>query len=269
MPGIRKNSGISDYAKKSFGQHFLRDQSVIDRILSAVDLNSIDVVVEVGPGRGALTEPLYRQMGEKQRADRLVLVEWDRDLLEDLQTRFPLAHIIHADAAQVDWRTITAGKSWIMLGNLPYNAGTAIVSNALHHIHPPKEMVVMLQKEVGERMLAKPGEMSLLSVAIQLMADVRRVCAVKPGAFVPPPQVDSIVLHLTLSPKIREVSLRDRIMVLARWGFAHPRKYLISNLKESMRFEDLQRFFQLRGLSEKVRAQELSIEDWMEMVKSV
>ena len=148
------------YAKKSFGQHFLRDASAIASIIHAADATSVDMVVEVGPGLGALTEHLA------QNAKRLVLIEADRDLLPKLRETFPDAEIIQGDAAVADYATIVDDLSWAFVSNLPYNAASAIIMEVLSCDRPPERAIVMVQREVGERMMAKPGDMSLLSGAV-------------------------------------------------------------------------------------------------------
>jgi len=167
------------FPKKEFGQHFLHDASIIQKILAAVPWDSAKKIVEVGPGRGALTIPMYAKLSEEGRAKDLVLVELDADLLPDLREHFPEAEIVHADAAQVDWEKITGGDSWLLVSNLPYNAGTAIVNEAFWGLHPPIAAVVMLQKEVGERILAKPPDMSVLLGALLLKTTAKRVWTVK------------------------------------------------------------------------------------------
>lgn len=258
------------FAKKSFGQHFLRDQSVLDKIVAAADIGPTDIVVEIGPGRGALTERLAFA------GDRLILIEADRELIPDLQTRFPKAKIILADAAQVDYSEIVNDRDWLLVGNLPYNAGNAIIRQALTSPHPPKRQVVMLQREVGEKMLATPGDMSILSVAVQIYADVKRIATVKPGAFVPPPKVDSIVLALTQKEPLpsglgraqpRQVTDREAIIAIAKLAFAHKRKQMHRTLSEAgvgssevikARLVDM-------GLSEHARPEELSVANWIEL----
>jgi 16S rRNA (adenine1518-N6/adenine1519-N6)-dimethyltransferase len=249
-------------AKKSFGQHFLRDQSVLDKIVAAAQISSTDVVVEIGPGRGVLTERLA-DLGSK-----LILVEADRDLIADLETRFPRATIVLADAAQVDYAALVGSKqSWILVGNLPYNAGNAIVRQALTSANPPKRQVVMLQREVGEKMLAKPGDMSILSVAVQVYADVKRVGTVKPGAFVPPPKVDSIILALT--PHLKS-DVPEEVIALAKHAFAHKRKQLHRTLAEAGvgASPAWQMSLQALGLSTQARPEELSVANWCELLKS-
>lgn len=254
--------------KKSFGQHFLHDASVIQKILAAVPWDSAKKIVEVGPGRGALTMPMYAKLSEEGRAKDLVLVELDADLLTNLRERFPGAEIVHADAAQVDWKKVTGGQSWLLVSNLPYNAGTAIVNEAFWGAHPPVTAVVMLQKEVGERILAKPPDMSVLSVAMQLKTQAKRVCNVKPGAFIPPPKVDSIVLSL-VAVSAYENKRAEQIVALAKKGFAHARKQLRQTLAQSGEGEreEIGKVLEKEGLSPLARPEELSLAAWDALVE--
>lgn len=268
------------FAKKSFGQHFLRDQSVLDKIVAAAEIGIDDMVVEIGPGRGALTEhlaqitPTLGQGGDRRGG--LILIEADRDLIPDLQIRFPQAKIILADAAHVDYAELLRQgpyspldkgeikRGWVLIGNLPYNAGNAIIRNALTSSCPPKRQVVMLQREVGEKMLAKPGDMSILSVAVQIYADVKRIAIVKPGAFVPPPKVDSIVL--TLTPNLKATD-PEAVIALAKLAFAHKRKQLHRTLSDAGigTSESIKQKLVSMGLSEQARPEEVSIEQWIQI----
>jgi 16S rRNA (adenine1518-N6/adenine1519-N6)-dimethyltransferase len=265
MTGIKQPLG----AKKYLGQHFLRDMSVIEKIIAAIPFAEAKKIIEVGPGRGALTESLYAALQAQGRARDLVLVELDADLLEDLRTHFPEATLIHADATKSNWQEITSGASWVLVGNLPYNAGTAIVNEAFWSIHPPVAAVVMLQKEVGERMLALPPNMSVLSVAMQVKTKGNRVCLVKPGAFVPPPKVDSVVIALRGQTRYSPEE-SQQIIALAKKGFAHPRKQLRQTLggkDESLR-EAIGNVLAAHNLSPLARPEELSIEVWKALVES-
>lgn len=259
MPGTKQPLG----AKKHFGQHFLRDASVIERILAAVPFEKGEKIVEIGPGRGALTAPLYDLLAKEGREDRLVLVELDSDLLNDVRERFPKATLVHADATKVHWTELTEGKSWVLVSNLPYNAGTAILNDAFWGSHPPSAAVVMLQKEVGERILAAPPQMSVLSVAMQLKTTGSRVCVVKPGAFVPPPKVDSIVISLV--PKVVANGIADdAIVAVAKRGFAHARKQLRQTLggKDESRRVQVSDILEKAGLSPLARPEELTLSVW-------
>lgn len=253
------------YAKKSYGQHFLKDQSVIDKIVAAADIQASDLVVEVGPGTGALTKPLALL------ASKLVLIEADAELIPGLTAYFKDATVIKADAARFDFASLLLSKEeseevqdWVFVSNLPYNAGNAILMNVLTCKNPPKRSVVMLQKEVGERMLwTDPG---VLSVAVQLYAQVEKVCIVPPGAFSPPPKVDSMVLKLT--PHETPVTGNpDRVIQVAKAGFANRRKQLHKNLSEAGLFpsETVKTKLVDLGHSPLARAEELSLQDWVDL----
>lgn len=248
-------------AKKSFGQHFLHDQAVLQKIVDAAAPEAYAQVVEVGPGTGALTEHLA------PRAKHLTLIEADRDLVPALAERFPQAVILQADAATTDFAALTS-DAWVLVANLPYNAANAIIMNALTCPHPPECMVVMVQKEVGERLLAQPGAMSVLGVAAGLYADVERVCTVKPGAFHPPPKVDSMVVRLV--PR-HAVPHAEEIIRLAKAGFASRRKFLASNVAHAQlgTAEAVKTWLVGHGFTEKARAEELRVEDWVHLWNAV
>lgn len=260
------------HAKKSYGQHFLKDQSVIDKIIAAAEILPNDLVVEVGPGTGALTKSLA------PIASKLVLIEADRDLIENLHTVFPQAEVIQADAAKIDFDELVSGiapllltkeeseevQGWVFVSNLPYNAGNAILMNVLTSKTPPKRSIVMLQKEVGERMLGiDPG---LLTVAVSLYAQVEKVCTVPPGAFSPPPKVDSVVLKLTPHDKPLTAD-PERVIAIAKAGFATRRKQLHKNLSEANLFssEAVKAKLVELGYSPLARAEELLLKDWIDL----
>jgi|GEM_PF-421798 len=274
-------------AKKSYGQHFLHEASVIEKIITAAEIAPGDVVVEAGPGRGALTEKIAELTNP-------ILIEADGDLIPELTAKYPEATIIHADAAQVDYDDITqnnrpldpslslrvgsklssdsepplppptSSTPWVFISNLPYNAGNAIVMQVLTAKHPPKHLVIMVQKEVGERMLGVKGAESVLTVATNLYARVERVCKVAPGAFTPPPKVDSVVLKLI--PYASAID-REKVIGLAKIGFHNRRKQLHRNLSEEgiASSEKIKEFLSGFGLSALARAEELSLENWIKL----
>lgn len=259
--------------KKSFGQHFLHDQAVIAKIIDAAEPEKFPLVVEVGPGTGALTSKIIdRRDGP---LGRLVLIEADRELIPQLEEKYPATKIIKADAAQADYDKLTSAEPWLLIGNLPYNAASAIVMNALEAQHPPARLVVMVQKEVGERMLAVPGAMSVLSVAIGVYATVEKICLVKPGAFNPPPKVDSMVLRITTSPRPSinggEQLHPKRVIQLAKAGFASRRKFLASNLAKAKLADaaTVTAWLEEHGFSPKARAEELTVGDWLALATLV
>lgn len=241
--------------KKSFGQHFLHDKGVIRHILEFVHPNGRHIV-EVGPGDGALTHALVNMVGVQQ----MTLVEADTDLIPGLQEKFPGIEIQQGDAARLSF---SPENPWIFVSNLPYNAAAAILTHVLKMENPPEECVVMVQREQAERIVAMPGEMSLLSLAVQLYASAKKCFHIKPGAFTPPPKVESTVLHIIPHANIdREVN--EHVMQIARIGFAKKRKQLQKNLMDGGcgSREALATVFETCGITQTARAQELTLEQW-------
>ena len=185
--------------KKSLGQHFLVDRRVLSRIVAAAELSEGDTVVEVGPGRGLLTDQLAA------RAGRVAAVELDGELAAALEARYqdlPHVSIVSADARDIDIDSLVGpGTSYKLVANLPYYAASIIVRRFLESEHSPDIMVFMVQREVAERMTAAPGRMSLLSVGVQLYGEPRVVCQVPPGAFRPRPKVSSTVVRVDVRPR--------------------------------------------------------------------
>ncbi len=181
--------------KKSLGQHFLVDRNIIDMIMLAVDPQPGDMLVEIGPGQGAITLPLLRRHGA------LTAIEFDRDLVVPLSEA---AHgvgtltVIHKDVLQVDFTRLAAGERLRLVGNLPYNLSSPILFHALDHAAAVSDMTFMLQKEVVDRMAAGPGSKvyGRLSVMLQAYCTVEPLFDVPPAAFRPPPRVDSAVVRL-------------------------------------------------------------------------
>lgn len=248
-------------AKKSFGQHFLKDQSVVRRIVTSLAPINEDLIVEVGPGTGVLTEEL------SPVARELVLIEADREMIPDLEMKFPNARLFRADAAKVDFSDVTHSKSWILVGNLPYNASAAILANAIESENPPGRMVVMVQKEQGDRMRAQPGETGLLSVVVQLCYDVKKLFDVPPSVFIPKPRVNSSVLSLVRKGDAPDLESYRGIVGIAKAGFSSRRKQLHKNLSRVSvaSSEQVKNALEELGLSPKSRAQELSIEQWTKL----
>ena len=180
--------------RKRFGQHFLRDRSVLQRIADALQLTGTETVVEIGPGRGALTDLLA------PRAGRLLAIEIDRDLARHLRERYadrPHVAIVEEDVLEVDLAAL-AGGDYVLAGNVPYYITTPILFHALRAPRP-RRAVYLVQKEVADRVVAVPGskQYGALSVNVQALAEATLVCRVPPGAFNPPPQVDSAVIVVT------------------------------------------------------------------------
>lgn len=250
-------------AKKSFGQHFLQDTRVIAKIIAAAEIQPGEVVLEIGPGRGVLTEALV------EAGAKVVAVEADRDLIPLLKEKFfGKVEVVFSDILKWDpstSSTLSSSSTFKLVANLPYNVASAIIEMYLRDEPRPSHLVIMVQKEVAERMLAKPGEMSVLSVACQIYATVKRVVNVSPGAFRPMPKVDSAVVRLDVLPNPPKEA--EKIIALAKIGFSSRRKQLHHNLSDGKiaTREEVKAALKAMGLPETARAQELSVEQWMEL----
>ena len=212
--------------KKSLGQHFLHERGVIDKIILAIDPQPGDRIVEIGPGRGALTLPLLARHGA------VTAIEFDRDLLVPLAAAASdvgQLTLVSADALNVDLTALAGGEPMRLVGNLPYNVSSPILFHALDHAAAIRDMHFMLQKEVVDRMAAAPGSKvyGRLSVMLQAYCRVTPLFKVPPGAFRPPPKVDSAVVRL-VPRAAAEIGIADRTRFAAvvRAAFGQRRKTL-------------------------------------------
>ena len=252
---------------RALGQHFLRDRSVADRILELVTPTARDLVVEIGPGRGALTEALAA------RAGRLLALEIDAALAEILRERFAASsrvEIRQADARQFDYaglRALDPAGRVLIVGNLPYSVGKPILAALVEAGPAIDEMALMLQKEVAERVAAGPGGKTYgaLSVLTQVAAAARLAFTVPPGAFSPPPQVDSAVLYLT-PHRAPPVPVADpaRFGAVVRAAFGQRRKSLANALAAGLALstERARHLAQAAGIDPGRRAETLSLAEF-------
>lgn len=226
-------------ARKRFGQHFLHERGVIDRILHLLGPEYTDRLVEIGPGQGALTRPLLAQMG------KLSVIEVDRDLIAYWQEQQePGLEVIARDALKVDYAQLaqSRGGSLRLVGNLPYNISSPLLFALLQHADHIQDMHFMLQKEVVDRLVAPPGSQHYgrLSVAIAARAQTRFLFDVAPGAFTPPPRVMSAVVRLTPSTPeftIENQGCFDQVVTTA---FGQRRKTLRNTLKGLLNVDAIQ-----------------------------
>jgi 16S rRNA (adenine1518-N6/adenine1519-N6)-dimethyltransferase len=210
------------FARKRFGQHFLTDAAVLDAIVGAIHPVPGEALVEIGPGLGAMTNPLVA------RCERLTVIELDRDLAQRLRKR-PELDVIEADVLQVDFAALAAraGQRLRVVGNLPYNISTPILFHLLGAVEHVVDQHFMLQKEVVDRMAAAPGgkDYGRLSVMLQWRYHIESVLDVPPEAFEPPPRVDSAVVRMLPLPVLAAV---DAALLgeLVRVAFSQRRKLL-------------------------------------------
>ena len=253
--------------KKKFGQHFLTSQSVISHIVEASGVQKGDFVLEIGPGQGALTKSLV-EIGAN-----LTVIEIDPDMQSVIREQFPTVNIIDADASQVDFsELLDTGHSWKCLSNLPYNVGTKIVQNLLTSTVDFTNFTFMLQKEVGVRMLAQKDDRARgsLSNFVQAFGAVSKVCLVPPGAFFPPPNVDSIVIHIVPHeiPIFHPCRL-ETFEELNRALFAQPRKAIRNSLKKCFSKEVVEELALLSLVDFALRPAQVGLDQVVDLVTAL
>ena len=263
---MSKARNNSIFAKKSFGQNFLIDQNIIDKIINAANPASADTVVEIGPGRGALTERLIDLAGE------VIAVELDRDLaslLREKFARYSNFRLIEADAVNLDFASVlrTELVPSKLVANLPYNVSTAILQSLAGQKHLFSEMVLMFQREVAERITTEPGtsERGYLTVIVEANFDVERLFDVPPAAFRPTPKVWSSVVKLT--PRFVEIANDDLFQKLVSAGFAQRRKTIQNNLKTL--YPDAHVLLERSNIEPNRRAETLTLEEWLKLTRNV
>ena len=257
---------MSARPKKNFGQHFLHERRYIERIVSAISPRPNDFLVEIGPGEGALTFPLLTAAG------KLTAIELDTDLIPHLQANSASVgelSIIHADVLKVDFTALAQreGVSRLRIaGNLPYYISSPILFHCIDHASAIADMHFMLQKEVVDRMAAEPGSKvyGRLSVMLQLACRVEPLFDVPPGAFRPPPKVDSAVVRLVpLAAEARHDADPERLYAIVKAAFAQRRKTLGNALRQLMDADAIR----LADVDPKARAETLAPEDFVRLAK--
>lgn len=257
-------------ARKRFGQHWLIDETVLDRIVAAAELGPGDRVLEVGPGRGALTQRLLTSP-----LQALVAVELDRDLVAGLRQRFgsdPRFQLIEGDALEVPLQTGDQDPATKVVANIPYNITGPLLERLVGRLDRPvlpayQRLVLLVQQEVGERIRARPGSSacSALSVRMQLLARCSSVCPVPPRCFAPPPKVMSEVILLEPLPpeQLLAPAVARQVEGLLRRCYASRRKMLRNTLAGLLEPEPLSRLAAEAGVELAQRPQELSPAQWV------
>ena len=247
--------------KKALGQHFLHDANIIDRIIECFKPLSDDTVIEIGPGRGALTERLLNKVSQ------LHLVEFDRDLAHYWRQRIGTSQMLtvhEIDALKADYSAIADGHPLRVIGNLPYNISTPILFRLLDHRDIISDMLLMLQKEVVDRMTALPGNKvyGRLSVMIQQACRVESALMVRSGAFIPPPRVNSAMVRVVPYPRPpHPATSAAHFARVVKGAFGQRRKTLrnaLRNLVDERQFEQAQ-------IDPGLRPEQLSIEEFVRL----
>jgi len=250
--------------RKRFGQHFLHDTHVIDRIIQAIKPQPDDQLIEIGPGRGALTLPLLKQVRQ------LAIIEIDRDLIQYWQAQHFDNLIIHAsDALKIDYCSLQSDpqRNLRIVGNLPYNISTPILFHLFDHLHCIEDMHFMLQKEVVDRMCAGAGspDYGRLSVMVQFYCEVQKLFDVGAGAFTPPPKVESSIVRLRPhAPGTFDVD-QNTLQKLVSQAFSQRRKTLRNSLKTWFTAEQIQAI----GIDPGIRPEQLDLAAFINLARAV
>jgi 16S rRNA (adenine1518-N6/adenine1519-N6)-dimethyltransferase len=259
--GIRPSKGL--------GQHFLYERGVVQRMVKAAGVGPTDTVLEIGPGLGILTSELLR------KAEHVVAVELDPLLAGHLRGTFAgddhLA-LVEGDALDLAIDDlIPPGQDFVVVANLPYSVGSAVLRHLLEHPRKPRRLTVMLQREVAERLCAAPPEMSVLSVATQFYADARIAFHVAPSVFIPPPSVESAVAILDVRPEPPlPPAAQPRFFRIVNAGFRQKRKQVANSLAAELDLPKpvVQAWLESVGVDPMRRAQTLSVEEWVALTRA-
>lgn len=253
-------------AKKSLGQNFLKSIPALNAIVLAGEIKKDDIVLEIGPGKGVLTEKLLEKSG------KVIAIEKDKDLLEILQEKFKEEIkngkfiLINEDVLNYEIQE----KNYKIIANIPYNITGAILKKFLTADIQPERMVLMVQNEVARRIVARGGDESILSISVKAYGNPKIIMKVPARYFSPAPKVDSAIISINaISRKVFKENKIDeeKFWLLVKAGFAHKRKVLVSNLKDLYKKEKIAELFKILNISEKARAEELALENWIALTK--
>lgn len=249
---------------KALGQHFLHDRKIVERIVRESGIGADDIVIEIGPGLGILTRQLART------AQRVVVIEKDSRLADAL--RIPGVEVVEADALDVDYSSVADGEPWHVVSNLPYSVGTAIVQRLQESEHPPQTLTLMLQREVVDRMTARPPDMNLLATGVRFHGIPKTLFRVGKGAFVPPPNVESAVVRIeTRAQPLLTRELQPELFRIVRAGFAQPRKQLVNNLVHGLGIDRSNAVSALAGagIDPTARPERLDVAAWIALYRKL
>ncbi len=256
-------------ARKGLGQHFLIDETVLQHIVAAAGLSANDIVIEIGPGLGVLTGKLV------QRAGQVVAIELDNKLATMLKQNLTSAKnltVVNEDVLKIEPQVLLRGlktefpdSSYKVVANIPYYITSPILRHFLEALVKPRMIVVMVQRQVAEEIVAKPGRMSVLSISVQLYGEPAIVDYVPAQCFYPPPEVDSAILRINLysQPPI-DVDDKESFFALVRAGFTASRKQIVNSLAQGLGLAkpEVLSLLERGKIAPQRRAETLTLEDW-------
>jgi 16S rRNA (adenine1518-N6/adenine1519-N6)-dimethyltransferase len=254
---------------KRLGQHFLVAEGVLNKIVASADLTPEDKVLEIGAGLGTLTRPLAEQ------AAQIVAVEIDRRLIPILEQElggYANVTIIQGNILKMDPAALMEGQDYKVISNLPYGITSSVLRQLLEARPSPNRMVLTMQREVAQRILAQDGRMSLLAISVHFYAQPKLLLRIRPGAFYPPPEVESAVISLDRH-KSRPVETYDvdTYFRVVRAGFSQPRKQLRNSLSAGLPLDRaaVSESLQRAGIDPRKRAERLHLKDWEQIVQAL
>jgi 16S rRNA (adenine1518-N6/adenine1519-N6)-dimethyltransferase len=245
---------------KRFGQNYLHDKNIIKKIVGDINPQPDDTILEIGPGRGALTEFIYGKV------ENIIAVEIDTRVIRDLQSKFPHLQLIQKDFLKVDISTIydSNKKKLRVIGNIPYNLTSSIIFKTIRNAEKIEDAILMVQNEVAIRMTAKKGskDYGILTVLLNQFADTKICFKVTPNAFYPKPKVTSAIVHLRFKKLIISEEKREMFISIVKACFGNRRKTLKNSLSNSI-FKELN--FSDSGIDLSLRAEQLDVKDFIEL----
>jgi len=252
---------------KGLGQNFLIDKNVLRRIIESADIKPNDIILEVGPGAGTLTQELAR------KAKKVIAVEKDRTMIEILKKTlkdFNNVEVVQGDILKLNLEPYTLNP-YKIIANIPYYLTSHLIRKFLEEKNQPQEMILMLQKEVAQRICAKPPQMSLLAVSVQFYAEPKIISYVSKNCFWPSPKVDSAIIKI--KPQVSEDKKQagpDLFFKIIKAGFSQPRKQLAGNLSKILKMdkEKTGAWLLNNNVNPSQRAETLSVEDWIRLAKT-
>jgi 16S rRNA (adenine1518-N6/adenine1519-N6)-dimethyltransferase len=282
---------------KGLGQNFLIDRNILNKIIDSANIKPSDTILEVGPGMGTLTQELAKKAG------KVIAVEKDKAMLKILQdtlSEFKNVSIINDDILSTDISalfSVIPAKAGIqsehtdsglprrsaprndvhykLVANIPYYLTSPLIRKFLEIDNPPEEIILMIQKEVAQRICAKPNDMSLLAVSVQFYADPKIISYVSKNCFLPAPKIDSAIIKIT--PRLAEALAKagpdfpNKFFKVVKAGFSQPRKQLAGNLSRTLKMDKEKVFHWLaqNNIDPKQRAETLSVQDWKNLTNSL
>ena len=261
---VLKRFGLQ--AEKSLGQNFLQDPFALDTIAAAAEIQINDIVLEIGPGLGSLTRYLAAS------AKKVIAVELDRKMIAPLQAvlaPYSNVQILQGDILELSPNDLIVEKDYLVVANIPYYITSAVIRHLLESDPKPRCIVLTIQKEVAERICAKPGDMSLLALSVQVYGNPHIVARIPAEAFFPAPKVDSAVLRIDIypTPQIKS-ELLDSVFKLIKAGFSQKRKTLRNSLSAGLHISTNEAATLLAkvNIDPQRRAETLSLNEWSDLV---